>query len=233
MPSGSTQKLIRKLRLKKHRWAQELFVAEGPKVVKDLIDQGLEPLHLLASTDFPQAELISEKDLAQISSLQTANQVIGVFPFPKLPPQDGPVLILDGINDPGNLGTLIRTADWFGMGAVYCLPGTADLYNPKTVMSTMGSLARVPVFYREAEELHQHLKTDYSFWVADMMGQDPAQWIDLPAKRALILGSESHGPSKFWQGKAQQVCIPKRGASKIDSLNVGIAGGILMDRFTR
>ncbi len=233
MPSGTEQKLLRKLKQRKYRWQEKLFIAEGPKVIADLVAEGLEPLKAWSTDLNSPYHSISEKDLNAISGFSTANQSLAIFPFPEhhfgLSQR---VLILDGINDPGNLGTLIRTADWFGFSEIYCLPGTADIYNPKTVQSTMGSIARVNIAYADAQEVYEKLKVSHRLLSADMEGLSLEQLKqDAQDNIALVMGSESHGPSDFWQDKSQAITIAKTNSnSSIDSLNVAVAGAILMQK---
>lgn len=229
MLSASAQKLVRKLQQRKHRWQEQKFLAEGPKVVQDFIDEGLRPLFLWASEDFPGAELVDERELAKLSSFSTFNQVMGIFDFPQLSTaKDDRILVLDQINDPGNLGTLIRTADWFGFDQIICTKGTADVYNPKTVQSTMGSLARLAIHYRSQEEIWDNYNESHQLLRADMNGS-PLEQIEFSSQKlVLVMGSESHGPSDFWQDKTEAITISKGSSSAIDSLNVAVAGGILM-----
>ena len=232
MPSLSAQKLIRKLRQRKYRWQERLFVAEGPKLIEDLIASGLRPQSLWSSNNFPGSEEIEEDLLSKLSHLSTANQVIGIFPFPKIETSaENRILILDGINDPGNLGTLLRTADWFGFKRVICTAGTADIYNAKAVQSTMGSLGRLKIDYASIPEIQQEL-SDYQIFIAEMHGQEfNSLSADGSQKLALVMGSESHGPSADWKESGTLITIPRINESGIDSLNVGIAGGILMQHF--
>lgn len=232
MPSTAERKIIRKLQVRKHRWQLRRFVAEGPKVVNDLLAAGCRA-EMLFSThpeNYPHpAKAVSAKELAALSQLSSPNQVLGVFHFPQYQaPRRGRVLILDAINDPGNLGTLIRTADWFGFRQVYCLPGTADAYGLKCVQSTMGSLGRVELIYASPEEVLPPL-ANYQLLRADLPGTELKAWKPQQEKPlALILGSESHGPSRFWQEYSTALYLPKRSDSPIDSLNVATAGAILM-----
>lgn len=233
MPSGTEQKLIRKLKQRKYRWQEKLFIAEGPKLIEDLIQSGL-TLQKAWSTELNTPyELISEKDLKALSSFSAPNKMLAIFKFPELDfSNNSRVLILDGINDPGNLGTLIRTADWFGFKQIYCTPGTADLFNPKTVQSTMGSIGRVAVAYADAQEILAQLKEGYRLLSADMQGLALSQFQRNPNDNlALVMGSESHGPSEFWQNNTEAITIEKtNAASEIDSLNVAVAGAILMQQ---
>lgn len=235
MPSLSAQKLIRKLRQRKYRWQEALFVAEGPKLVQDLIDSGLKAQSIWSTTEFPESEAISPEELKKLSHLSTPNQVLALFPFPPaLSTNLDRILILDGINDPGNLGTLLRTADWFGFRKVICTEGTADVYNAKTVQSTMGSLARLDISYDSIAAIQSAL-ADRPIYVAEMTGRNfkELHTAELP-ELALVMGSESHGPSAEWQEKgAQTITINRPQDSQIDSLNVGIAGGILMQHLAR
>lgn len=234
MPSLSAQKLIRKLRQRKYRWQEALFVAEGPKLVQDLIKSGMQPRALWSTVEFLEAEAISEEDLSKLSHLSTPNQVLALFPFPEPESsKEDRILILDGINDPGNLGTLLRTADWFGFRKVICTEGTADVFNAKTVQSTMGSLARLTISYQSISDIQSTLG-DLPIYIADMQGEDfrDVETQQAPAL-ALVMGSESHGPSAEWQKKpATLITIGRPQDSAIDSLNVAIAGGILMQHLS-
>jgi TrmH family RNA methyltransferase len=233
MAKVALKKRLRKLQLKKFRWQWQQFVAEGPKVVEDLLQAGLRAnaLYAVNPEGFEGAEAVTEKELKALSLLNSPNQVLAIFSFPFFKPHfKHSFLVLDGINDPGNLGTLIRTADWFGMKQVFCLEGTTDVYNAKTVQSTMGSLGRVAVHYISASELYQKCQTSHFWLKADMAGAALNQFEKPLQPLALVLGSESHGPSDFWQGKAQAITINKVGHSAIDSLNVAVAGAIFMQR---
>jgi len=232
MPSLSSQKLIRKLRQRKNRWSEELFVAEGPKLIKDLLDSGLKAQEIWSTKEWEGAKEISVQELGKLSHLSTANQALAIFPFPKVEiSHNCSCLILDGINDPGNLGTLLRTADWFGFQRIICSPGTADIYNAKTVQSTMGSLARLRIDYLSVDDALSSLG-EHRIFVAEMVGQNFSE-IELEdgTPIALVMGSESHGPSQGWLEVAEKITIPRPANSEIDSLNVAIAGGILMQHF--
>lgn len=231
MLAKADKKLLRSLSRKKNRLQERLFLAEGPKVIADLLAAGLQPQSIW-STDpenWPQAKSISGAELQQVSQLKTAHEVIAIFPFLR---EQGPlsyrVLVLDKINDPGNLGTLVRTADWFGFHTVWCMPGTADIYNGKTVQSTMGSLARVQVLSGSLQELRDKL-SDYQFYLADMSGTPLHQCRpQADQKIAFVLGSESHGPVSDWAGLAEPVTIQAPVPTQLDSLNVAVAGALGM-----
>jgi TrmH family RNA methyltransferase len=233
MLTTSSKKRLRKLQQKKFRWQWQQFIAEGPKVVQDLLEAGLkaDALFALNQNLFSQAQVVSQQDLSEFSQLATAHEVLAIFNFPQREPNfKNSFLVLDGINDPGNLGTLIRTADWFGIEQIFCLPGTTDVYNAKTVQSTMGSLGRVAVHYRTASELYEQCQASHLWLKADMAGASLQQFEKPQQPVALVLGSESHGPTEFWNEKAQAITITKTGDSAIDSLNVAVAGAIFMQR---
>ncbi len=237
MPSNAERTLIRKLRQKKYRVEFNSFIAEGPKVVRDLISSGLKPTHLfskmLASIEAYNASPINEKDLKDLSSFENPDDVIAIFELPKLDKLELSqlVLILDRITDPGNLGTIIRTADWFGINTIYAVKGTADCFTPKVVQSTMGSIARVKMDYLEDLELFEKVE-DRKLYYADMMGTSVNSFNTSKDNIGLIMGSESHGVSDFWREKASAITIDKIGGSQIESLNVAIAGAILMHKMS-
>jgi TrmH family RNA methyltransferase len=233
MLSRSQQKLLRKLSSKKYRQQYGLFVAEGRKVVAELLAESLKPEWLAA---IPQSEFakqaieVTEQELKELTNLEKADEVIGVFALPQVQVKDSKLkVVLDGIKDPGNLGTIIRTCDWFGVQEVYCTIGTTDIYNPKTVQSTMGSIARVRVNYLSNEDIFRVLNNDEAELIcADMEG---TQLKDFSTNRnvALVMGSESHGPSAYWKERCTGVTIPRKGNSKTESLNVGVAAGIFLE----
>ncbi len=158
MISKNEVKYIQSLSDKKNRDREGVFVAEGPKLVQELLSNGLtskiiyttEEIGLPANAEIKQVDEIS---LQRLSHWETANKMVAVFKKPILPPlsfQTSLVLALDGFQDPGNLGTIIRTADWFGITTIIATPDTADCFNNKVVQSTMGSIARVQMHYADA-----------------------------------------------------------------------------------
>jgi TrmH family RNA methyltransferase len=238
MPSLSEEKLIRKLQQRKYRWREQLFIAEGIKVVGDLLAAGLRPHKLWLQEDldldWPIAfEPVKAAWIKEYSSLNTSEGVLALFPIPEIGAelQSGWTLVLDQVNDPGNLGTLIRSADWCGFSQLICVKGTADIYNPKTVQATMGSLGRVSVRYLSLEAVKDFLAdSDQEVLVADMQGEDLMDYVKSQDRKpkVLILGSESHGPNASWLELGKPITISKIGDSAIDSLNVAIAGAICM-----
>lgn len=232
MLSHNQEKLLRKLTQRKHRWKEKLFVAEGRKVVQELLSEGLQAEFLVAceGSDWEKKEavILPGKAFQKWSGLSHGDEVLGVFAFPNPILREGNLsVVLDGVKDPGNLGTIIRTCDWFGVSALYCCQGTADIFNPKTVQSTMGSIARLKVEYATGEEIYDRLAADHQFWMADMKGEE-LQKTKLNGKVALVMGSESHGPSPYWQDRAKAITIPRLTQSKAESLNVAVATAVIL-----
>lgn len=230
MLTTADKKWLRQLRRKKYRAEQRCFVAEGPRVVRDLIAAGLKPQGLWTTVPahWPAAKSVSSRELSQLSQLPSAHEVVAVFPY--MEPAPRPLhraLVLDGVQDPGNVGTLIRTADWFGFSHIWATPQTADVYNAKVVQSTMGSLARVAIRYAEAWAIEEALG-ELPWYVAHLEGAPLPAPASLPDKLVLVLGSEAHGPRAAWQESGRTLALPRRGAEGIDSLNVAVAAGIFM-----
>ena len=236
MISKNQQKLIRGLELKKFRRREQLFVAEGPKVVGDLLKAGYTPQTLFSTTEQPGAQLVTEDELRRISFLQHPQQVLALFPLPEPEleqPQPGSLyLALDGVQDPGNLGTIIRLADWFGIGTIYCSEDTADAWAPKVVQATMGSIARVKVIYTNLGELLDN--TTLPVYGTLLDGNDIYQE-KLTAEGIIVMGNEGNGISADIRQKVnRRLLIPSfhRGDTA-ESLNVAIATAITCSEFRR
>lgn len=233
MLSHTQQSLLRKLSSRKHRWREGLFIAEGRKVVKDLLDAGMKPKFLVADegSSWPAEHtiFISPVELNKWSQLETADEVIGVFHFPEFKRSEDAdlILILDEIRDPGNLGTILRTCDWFGVKQVYCTRGTTDIYNSKCVQGSMGSIARVAVHYAGAEEILNELGETRQLVCADMKGEPLNKFVP-QYPLALVLGNETRGPAGIWKEHGKVVTIPSIG--KAESLNVAIAGAVILGK---
>jgi TrmH family RNA methyltransferase len=233
MLSKKVLKDIQSLGLKKSREESGLFVAEGPKIVEELmqlVPERIEALYATAAwksnTDTEKVIEISEAELERISQLKTPNQVLAVvkqFATSK-PDIAGFVLYLDTIQDPGNFGTIVRIADWFGVKHIVCSLGCADLYNPKVVQSTMASIARVNVFYDETNDwLHQQSVPVYA---ASLHGK-PLPHFTKTETGILIIGNESKGiREEYLQLANEPITIPRRGDA--ESLNAAVATGILL-----
>ena len=229
-------KFIKSLQQKKYRSRYGLFLAEGLKVVDAFLQAGWKPAYLYTTDPpgtYPGATPISVRELESVSTLVQPNKVLAVFPIPEAaePGYGDWVLALDQVRDPGNLGTIIRLCDWFGVREILCSPDTVDCYNPKVVMASMGSLAGVRVHYRPlGEALAQ---SGLPVFGADMHGA-PVAGFDFPEKGVLLMGSESHGISGELRDRlTDRLGIMPYGDPGAESLNVGTATGILLYELRR
>jgi TrmH family RNA methyltransferase len=238
--SKSQSKIITSLSQKKYRQKHKLFIAEGVKVVNELLNSSLEIDTLFAVDDFKtdissdMITRISEKDLQKISNLKTPNKVLGLFKIPDEKPlqKNGLILALDDVNDPGNLGTIIRLCDWFGISQLLCSKETVHCYNQKVVQATMGSLTRVSVSYIDLET-YLTASTLPTF-IADMDGENVYK-SQLPNEGILIMGNEANGVSdKIKVLIKNKISIPRFGETQeTESLNVATATAILLSEFKR
>jgi TrmH family RNA methyltransferase len=238
--SKSHIKLITSLQQKKYRQKHKLFVAEGVKVVNELLDSSLVLDKLFSATDavfeVDSDKLIevTELELKKISQLKTPNKVLGLFQIPSSEEAEntGLILALDEINDPGNLGTIIRLCDWFGVAKLVCSKNTVDCYNQKVVQASMGSLTRVDIVYTD---LVQYLEdSKLPSFIADMDGDDVYK-STLPKEAILIMGNEANGISEEIRCLVNsKVSIPRFGdIQQTESLNVATATAILLSEFKR
>ena len=236
MITNNEIKHIRSLTQKKHRQIAGEFIAEGQKLINDIIPSGMHlekiyttDISAFTNTENITVEHISEKQLSQISNLKTPHKALAIVKI-----QDNNfdikyaekewVLALDNINDPGNLGTIIRTADWFGIKHILCSLNTVDVYNPKVVQSTMGSIARVNVHYVDLKET---IATMDSPVYGAYMEAENIKNIDLANNGVILVGSEANGISSELEDViTQKISIPRinKGA---ESLNAAIATAIL------
>lgn len=254
MLSQAKLKLIRSLDHKKARRENGLFVAEGPKVVGDLLE--VMPARLIVATEEWLAENgdtlgstemteVSEAELKKASFLQHPQQVLALFPIPRS--SSAPIaqdsnhkaqslrLALDGVQDPGNLGTIIRIADWFGIDTLYCSHDTADAYSPKVVQATMGSLARVRPQYVDLQQLIKALPEDYPVY-GTLLDGDNIYEQELTPYGLVVMGNEGNGISPAIQPLVNhRLLIPNwpEGRETTDSLNVAIATAITCAEFRR
>ena len=264
MISKNKIKYIRSLELKKNRNKEGKFVAEGFKVVDDLL--ALQPADLIVATQewlhgkhlADQTEVIevTEEELKKVSFLQHPQQVLAVFRQDSSSKQDSNnsqeeaeeknfgfskintqelSLALDGVQDPGNLGTIIRIADWFGITHIYCSQDTADVYNPKVVQATMGSIARVKVEYGDLLGLVESLPADVPVYGTLLDGDNIYQQ-QLENRGLIVMGNEGKGISPALAKKVnRRLLIPNfpEGRATADSLNVAIATAITCSEFRR
>jgi len=240
---------IKSLQQKKFRKEYNCFVAEGSKIVEELLASNLEPHSIFATPAWAETHqhllapykalisIVNVNELQRISSLKTPATVLAVFKTrhhtfdPKHLESDF-VLMLDGIGDPGNLGTIIRTADWFGIKHVVCSLETVDLYNPKTVQASMGSLARVQVYYKNLYEILVKLPANIQVYGAVLNGK-PITGLNLTSNGILLVGNEAHGISnELLTFISEPIIIPSQqkdgaGTQRPESLNAAIATAIL------
>ena len=231
-------KLITSLSQKKYRHKYKLFVVEGMKVVQEFLNSSYE-LEILFSTESSFSYLdsfieVSEQELKKISSLKTPNKVIALFKIPvqKNSSSSGLIVALDAINDPGNLGTIIRLCDWFGIDQLLCSKETVDCYNTKVVQSSMGSLTRVAISYVDLKEYLTSVSIPV--FIADMDG-DNIYEMKPPTSAVLVMGNEANGISNsIKQIVSTKITIPRYGNSQLtESLNVATATAILLSEFRR
>lgn len=242
MLSKNDIKRIRSLRQNKFRKELDLFIAEGVKVVSELAESEFEISKLYATESMSlgiDEELISAKELQQISVLKNPNQCLAIVRRPhwKLNMadlKDELVLVLDEIRDPGNLGTIIRIADWFAIRHIICAPGSVDPFNPKVVQATMGSLSRVAIHEVDLTSFIKDYREQYpeaGVWAA-ALGGTPLSSAVLNPSGLVIIGSESHGISDAVLDLATEK-IAIEGYGKAESLNAGIATGIICHEFRK
>ena len=229
-------KLVRSLEQKKNRKREGLFVAEGPKVVEDLLRGGYHSYAIYSTQPRPDAQLITDEELHKISFLQHPQEVLAIFEMPpsSLPTHQSSLSIaLDGIQDPGNLGTIIRIADWFGISTIYCSEDTADVYNPKVVQATMGSLAHINIIYTDLVELIG--KASCPVYGTLLDGEDIYQQ-KLTQEGIIVMGNEGNGISeKIRPLITHRLLIPNFNKNKetAESLNVAVATAITCSEFRR
>jgi TrmH family RNA methyltransferase len=235
MLSKNELKYIQSLCHKKQREESGLFLAEGPKLVEELLQSDYRIKKILATDQWyqehqsvPAIEQVTEIDLARISSLQTPNQVLAIVE--QKYPEGEPVmhgrlsLVLDGIQDPGNMGTIIRIADWFGVDQVIASEDTVELYNPKVIQSTMGSFMRIKLWYKSLSQFVAVL--DVPVYGALLAGNNLYE-LKAPKEGVLIIGNESKGiRAPLLPFITNPVTIPRIGGA--ESLNAAVATGILL-----
>ncbi len=235
----SQLKLIKSLHQKKYRSQHNLFIAEGKKVVGELLDANFKPYLICATAQQPLGGtglvpvIATEAELKYMSALKTPNTVLGVFHIPSPEPlyfHDW-ILVLDEVRDPGNLGTIIRLCDWFGVRHLVCSPTTVDCYNPKVLQATMGSISRVNLVYTALP--YFLAKVPLPVYGAFMHGAK-VYAEKLPEAGILVLGNEANGISaEVEQSIAQKISIPQFGKKTAESLNVAMAASILLNEIRR
>lgn len=240
MLSKNQIKLISSLHQKKYRFANQLFFAEGVKVIQELVKSNFELEHLYTTKDdFKEIApnkitLITENELNKISALTTPNTCLAVFKIPLESKiiESGLVLALDSVRDPGNMGTILRLCDWFGISQLVCSKETVDIYNPKVVQATMGSITRVNVNYADLVPFLEKTKLPV---FGTFMDSDNIYKTDLPQEGIIVMGNEANGISESIEKLVtKRITIPRFGELQItESLNVATATAIILSEFRR
>ena len=237
MVSKNQQKKIKQLKQKKYRSKFGLFVAEGEKVVNDLINSKIECEYLFSikNISHPKAFKVKESEMKNISHFKNHSSILGVFKIPdiKLNNQNKLTIILDGVSDPGNLGTIIRLCDWFGLDQLICSTNTVDCYNPKAIQSSMGSIARVSCHY--ISDLLTYIDLiNKPIFKAEINGTSIYK-NQLSEYGTYVFGSESHGISENLKSKIKnKIGIPNfKKHNGAESLNVATSVAIFFSEIYR
>jgi len=251
MISKQNIELIRSLTHKKNREQTGLFVAEGSKLVFDLLKTSLIPKEIFLTADglsacdlklLPfNAVQLSDKEMERISAFKNPSSILALFEIPtyqevESPSFDGLNLVLDGLQDPGNLGTIIRLADWFGIGQIFCSENCVDNYNPKCIQSTMGAIARVRVHYLDLTKLlKEAVGQNIAIYGTYMDGENLYQ-TELTSQALIVMGSEGKGiSSDLNRFLTKKISIPayQAGNRELESLNVAVSAAIVCAEFRR
>lgn len=235
MLSKNQVKLIQKLHQKKYRNELNLFIVEGKKSINEFLQAGYTPQLLIATEAFtasvPQHLItpVSKDELRKVSTLQNPDEGLAVFEQPKHKGilQEGVIVALDNVQDPGNLGTIIRLCDWFGVETLLCNTQTVDCYNPKVVQASMGSLTRVAVHYLNLAAFLT--TTALPVYTMDLEGEN-LYTATFPKDCILILGNEANGISAEVRALSNEVITIPRFSKhqRTESLNVAMAGAIIL-----
>lgn len=231
MITNSEIKQIRSLREKKFRDESGLFVVEGEKMVAEALQSGLEV------TNVYRVEEIGEKAMERISLLSTPSPVLALV----RKPQYGAVKLekrlylgLDSVRDPGNMGTIIRIADWFGIDTIFASPDTVDVYNPKVVQATMGGIFRCKVIYTDMPAICRRFKSEGMPVFGTFLDGDNIYGCELVPEGLVVMGNESNGVGREVAGEVNsRIFIPRGNGSKAESLNVAVATAVTLAEFNR
>ena len=224
-------KLIKSLRLKKNRIQSGFFVAEGEKIVNELLESDLEAVNIFSISekykDLKNYISINSTQLKQISNLKSPNNVLGIFKIPLNKEIDfnSNIVALEEINDPGNLGTIIRLCDWFGIKNIICSQNSVDCYNPKVVQSSMGSISRVSISYMEFDNLIS--STNYNTVAADLNGKSLNEYI-FSKNQIIFFGNESNGFSQKVSSNIKNKITIQRYNDNVESLNLASSVAIVL-----
>lgn len=232
-------KFIKNLQQKKYRAQNKLFVAEGIKTVGELLNSSLKVYKIYVTDNSllkvygHHAELITEAVLKKMSGLSTPNKVLGVFQIPAPGPIDFSdwVIALDDVRDPGNLGTIIRLCDWFGVKSLLCSSNSVDCYNPKVLQATMGSISRLNIVYGDLRAIISG--SEVPVYGAFMEGAVVYRE-NFPKRGILVMGNEANGVSEAIGALiGKKITIPQFGPKTTESLNVATATAILLNEIRR
>ena len=240
MVSKNQIKLITSLQHKKYRIEHQLFIAEGVKVIQELLLSNIVLEHLFVTEaifekiNLSQKTQISAADMKRISALTSPSSCLAIFKIPKASKieEKGLIVALDDIRDPGNLGTIIRLCDWFGVKQLVCSKETVDVYNPKVIQATMGSITRVNVSYVDLDAFVSTTKLPV---FGTFMDGKNIYKETLPSEGVLVFGNEANGISATLEKNIKnRVAIPRFGdIQQTESLNVATATAIFLSEFRR
>jgi len=240
MLSKNQIKNINQLKQKKFRESEQQFIAEGVKVIQELVSSHLKLVHIYSTKEFDfgvsanQITIITDADLKKISALTNPNTCLAIFeiPEPKKIMPKGIQVVLDDVRDPGNLGTIIRLCDWFGITDLICSETSVDAYNPKVVQATMGSLTRLNIHY--ANLVHYLSNTNLPIYGTFMDGENVYKE-NLLDEGILVMGNEANGISNEIERLVnRRIAIPRFGSLQAtESLNVATATAIVLSEFKR
>jgi TrmH family RNA methyltransferase len=254
MLSRNQISFVNSLKQKKFREEHQLFIAEGAKIVPELFASEIQIKQLYATEGFLKSAQIpsgiecievKSNELERISSLTTPNEVLAVCSIPQRKVDSSVYkgklsLVLDDVKDPGNMGTIIRIADWFGIENIVCSPNSVDVYNPKVVQATMGSIARINIFYSPVSEFIDGQKQNNSLRVfGALLEGENIYSKTLPSEGLIVIGNESRGISaEVQQVLTDKISIPsfshyKQNSGEAESLNAAIATAIICSEFRR
>ncbi len=245
MITKNTIKTIASLRQQKFRKELGLFVVEGRKMTEELLQSAFEVEYLFATerflvdspTPFPQAEIVSDMQMSQMSGQDTPPGILAVVRIPKAKPLDHSarfILALDGIANPGNMGTIIRTAEWFGIRDLVCSPDCVEIWNPKVIQATMGSVFRINILETDLPDfLKAQSLQGKAIYGALLEGENLFE-MESPKGGVIVIGSESHGiRADVLPCITHAVTIPRKNNSATESLNASVAAAIIMAEMTR
>jgi len=224
-------KLVKSLRLKKNRIQSGFFVAEGEKIIDELIESDLDSINIFSTSEkyknLTNHISINSTQLKQISNQKSPNNVVGIFKIPKDQQIDfnANIVALEDINDPGNLGTIIRLCDWFGIKNIICSTNSVDCYNPKVIQASMGSICRVNISYMDFEKLLN--SENHNTVAADLEGQNLKDFT-FSENQIIFFGSESNGFSKKLSSQIDHKITIQRYNDNVESLNLATSVGIIL-----